>query len=773
MNDGMSRDGGRTGPTPEKAALRPVHTVLAAVRARLRRRHLLRALGIVVAATCAALVVSFLMDWLLELPLAVRAVHLAIAAVALFALAAATLAPLRRNVPETDVAQAVEAIRPRLKDRLASALDFERRLDDPAEPESRELMERVVQSAAAEAQKLQPRLLVTMRRARPALLAGLAGVCVLGITALAAGDAFSLWVSRGLLLRDIQWPRRTRMTVLDFPSSGEKTITRGDDLRVVARAKGARPREVVLHFEALEFGAEGGDPRVTDIDTRTMHPLVTEDGDTGDFALDFRAVPASFRFWVTGGDDDDRDPVYVVRAAIPPRIASIAAEITYPEHTNRPPEVFREASFEVIEGSRVVLSLRASMPLAAARMLPEGSESRDLPLTDDGARLRIDLGPVINDLDFKLDLTAESGQRNRPGEDRFLIRAVTDDPPDVRVLHPVTRIYRTPTSVLPVKVAVTDDFGITDVTIAVQAEGQPRLGRSLLPADGGAAAATKHDIYAPLEMSQLGTADNPVRAGDLLTLLLFARDNAGQEAAAPDISIEVLSREELERRLGQRQVGLRDQLLQVRTHQRRALDELRALASDVEKGTRGSAEVGRARDLQVEQGRVSGDLERFLDGIHRVFDAYVLNRLGSGPTVDRLLPMYHRALSGPVGDDGSVFPRSLYREVVDEKRAGRLYDPEVLGALLDIMDLGDTAVLDLSPGIHSSLREWAQSPVNNADQMPLALSRAEELARKLEELERRMDRWEDLAEIIELAREIRDRQGDISRPYQPEDDDER
>ena len=31
--------------------------------------------------------------------------------------------------------------------------------------------------------------------------------------------------------------------------------------------------------------------------------------------------------------------------------------------------------------------------------------------------------------------------------------------------------------------------------------------------------------------------------------------------------------------------------------------------------------------------------------VHRVFDAYVLNRLGSIPTIDRVLPMYHAALA--------------------------------------------------------------------------------------------------------------------------------
>ena len=38
------------------------------------------------------------------------------------------------------------------------------------------------------------------------------------------------------------------------------------------------------------------------------------------FQFEFRQVPESFRFWVTGGDDTDGRPVYSVRALVPPTI---------------------------------------------------------------------------------------------------------------------------------------------------------------------------------------------------------------------------------------------------------------------------------------------------------------------------------------------------------------------------------------------------------------------------------------------------------------------
>ena len=132
--------------TPE---LQPVRTVLAALRARLRGVRVVRAVALIAAGTALALVVSFLLDRFLDLPYTVRVVHLVVIVGGIAALAVWATRPLRTRVSDGDLAQALEDVVPGLDDRVASALDFERRLQDPAERESREMMRVVIRQAAA------------------------------------------------------------------------------------------------------------------------------------------------------------------------------------------------------------------------------------------------------------------------------------------------------------------------------------------------------------------------------------------------------------------------------------------------------------------------------------------------------------------------------------------------------------------------------------------------------------------------------------------------
>ena len=57
----------------------------------------------------------------------------------------------------------------------------------------------------------------------------------------------------------------------------------------------------------------------------------------------------------------------VVLALVPPRVASIAGKVVYPKYAGLPDADVRDASIEVLKGSRVELAITANMPLALAR----------------------------------------------------------------------------------------------------------------------------------------------------------------------------------------------------------------------------------------------------------------------------------------------------------------------------------------------------------------------------------------------------------------------
>lgn len=750
------------------ASLDRVRAKLGELRSGIRRAWTLRGVGLLVGALCAVVVVSFALDYWLELPLIVRGVHLVVVVVAaLVAVRALLLRPLGRELTDADLAQYLEAGTPGLADRVTSALDFAGRLDDPDEPESRELMRRVVADAEQHVGGVAVAPLVDGRPARRAGLGALAGLVVLAVVVAAAGDTFGIWVQRGVLLSDVPWPRRTNLVLEGFPDDHQLSVTRGDELRMVAVAEGDAPREVTLHYQELLFPEDGGEPQVVLQDERKMYPLEQE---PDRYSFTFRSVAASFRCWVTGGDDDDGLPVYTVRAEIPPRIGDVAAAVEYPEYTGLAPETLRQANLELLEGSTVRLSLVANMPLASARMLPQDADPRDLELLGDGDRLELEF-EVDRDHEFRLELVAESGQRNRDEDDRFSIRRIDDREPEIRVLFPEGQLYRTPNGIVPLKARVTDDFGLGLVEAEIGVNTEIGITHRMWP-DGPPGTEPGGNVrsieaYLPMDLSTLeglgGDEGDPLEPGDRLNLTLRAYDSGGGIQEAGRRSIEVVAPEALERRLAQRQIQLRELLSQIRRDQRRAVQLTTELTTQLADAPPDARALERGRDLQVDQGRLTNDLRQFRTGIRGVLDAYVLNRLGTPTTGDKLLALYRTAFEQTVAESGAVFPDSLYDAVLVEKRAERIYDPEVLGALLAILDLTEQATVELSPAIYEQARSFVDED-RNPDHLDEARRLGTELEALLTRIDERMDRWEALNELIALAYQVRDAQDELDDP---------
>lgn len=744
-------------------ALSTIRGAIGALRARIRREWTIRGVAIVAAAACAAALLSFAMDWFLDLPVPVRAVHLVLVVCVLaYVTERALLRPLRTPTTEHDLAQALEHGAPDLRDRLLSALDFEKRMDDPSEAESRELMAGVVSDAGAAAARLDAGLLVDTRPGRRALGAFAAAAFALAIVAATMPDAFGLWVRRGLLLGDVAWPRRTHVKLLDFPEKGPRVVTRGDDLRLVALAEGEHPPELVLHYRELAdpdpSKGEDAPAEVTYADTRRMYPI---EGEDGRYAFDFHAVSASFRVWVTGGDDQDELPVYEVLALVPPRVASIAGKIVYPEYAALPDKPVTEANLEALRGSRVVLDLTTNMPVTSARIVPtDNPQTTIVPVGADGRSLHMEF-PLEQSTDFHLELTAARGQTNRADEDVFHLRAADDRAPDLRVLYPPARLSRTPIGIVPVKFVAKDDLRVATVTLET-VNGTTSLGSWTLWPREGAAPGNRVDGYEALDLKQFAGDSGPsIKPGDVLHLLLKAVDSHGNEATSGDLAIEVLSVEDFELRLSQKQGSLREDLAVILRAHQRATASLADLRRTVGTSKPDIAALSHGRDLQVDEGRVGNDISQFLGGIRQVFDSYVLDRVGTGPTIEKLLPIYAAELAKPSEDQ--VFPESLYAKIVEERRADRIYDPEILGALLDIMDLGDRASATAAPAVYKALQTWGGDEGHPAAQLAQAEKAAADLTSLLVQIDQRMQTWGDLNYLIEIARDIRNTEQDLSK----------
>ena len=138
-------------------------------RFRSRVKGLIFAFGLfrTIAATASLLLLSFLLDTLLQLPLTVRYVSFFIALGGISWVAAMFLVrPLGIKLPDDDLALAAEARLPDLKDRLISALQFKRQIEDPENAESKEMMRAVIEEAGRLEGVLEIRRLVDTRKVR-------------------------------------------------------------------------------------------------------------------------------------------------------------------------------------------------------------------------------------------------------------------------------------------------------------------------------------------------------------------------------------------------------------------------------------------------------------------------------------------------------------------------------------------------------------------------------------------------------------------------------
>ncbi|BBM82256.1 hypothetical protein [Candidatus Uabimicrobium amorphum] len=156
------------------------------------------------------ILLSFVLDYFLHFPLKVRTVMLGIYLCAIvYVIARHLVLPLTRKISDEDIALAVEKQNPQLKDRLISALQFSRLLDDPQYHDSRDMTLNVIE----ETEKLSKginffRVLNFSRTLRSMVLPIVFAAAVFSLY-----NQFpklsGIWLNRNVLLKQNAWPRST------------------------------------------------------------------------------------------------------------------------------------------------------------------------------------------------------------------------------------------------------------------------------------------------------------------------------------------------------------------------------------------------------------------------------------------------------------------------------------------------------------------------------------------------------------------------------------
>ncbi|HEX5446037.1 MAG TPA: hypothetical protein VFW87_19580 [Pirellulales bacterium] len=616
----------------------PLEAKLGSLGRQARRLTLLYACARLATVVIAALVAFCLVDWLVHLrDPGLRVLSLAaLVVLACWACWRFVLPAVRVRRGAVDLALRVGRRLPIDADRLASAMRFLGQREDDRYAGSAALRRAVIAQAAAELDRVNLDTALDRRPAhRAAAVAGVALVCALLLAALdpaasrlALVRLFNPWGSA-------QWPKQNHLAFVN----PVRRLAAGQTFEVELRdTQGAGlPDDVQIHYR---YASADGEPQEV---TERMHAI-----DRLMFARK-EHVTRPFAYRAVGGDDDSM-PWIELEVVEPPGVEQLSVRLHYPEYTGWPSDS-SDPHLRALTGTRVELSGRSTKPLRSVAVRMEDEDQIAGVVGEDGRHFHL---PVAGGREFVvqrsgaywLELTDAEGFSS--GERwRYEIRAVEDTAPAVVVEEPAANLFVTAEASLPVRVAVKDDLAIHEVGL--------RFSRSDKSADPEAQIV----VYeGPAHVSEAAAAAGPAAGGEARTFehrfeLKPLRLVAGAEltlyATATDYHpllgqsqprrLTIITLDELQERLAERQNSLVNELTRILKLQRDA----RAQVSGVEIQLR---QVGQAnkQDLdhlqaaeliqrQVERGLVSPS-EGVVQQIAGLLDDLTNNKADS-PGVER------------------------------------------------------------------------------------------------------------------------------------------
>jgi hypothetical protein len=750
-------------PTTTGDVFDEITGLLRSQRHRIRQRLLWHGLGLLLAATLVGLILYYLADRNLGLPVAVRLLVTAFGLAALGYLAwRHVVRPQRLDLGDPDVAVALEARFPDLREKLISAVQLGALArSDNLRNQSADMIAHVVREAAAQARAIPSERLLTWKHAgRVWLVAGLASLGA-GLGVLLRQDAALVFLRR-IFGADLAYPRLTTLH-LELPPADQDyqitaapgrvtvTMSAGGDLPVLVRAEGVVPREVFL----VIAGGRGMPAQVA-----------TAARGGGRFRHVFRRVGDGFSFAAKGGDDDRGDLVVTVVTVRPPRVGTIRAALTYPEYTGRPPSVQEGGSIEALEGTAVVLEVAPLGEVTAGRLqFQESGESLELTprtVADDGGKRSV-LGGAFNVRKsdrYQIDLASKEGLRS-PQTATYPIIAVPDAPPGGQILTPQDDGLNAllPEAILALRLIAKDDFAVAKVVaeITVGERDEPVRRELAVPP---ARVQSVLGILLPLR-GLLGD-EVAVKEGESITVVVRLLDNRApqaQETKLPGRTLHVVASNDLERRIAGHFRRVRTDVEKALELQRERRERLGGLLAD-RSAVPAAEATATLTALQVAQGRLQSMAGRIHAELMRSFNLHLLNPLDQGAQLGGVIDAFARAHGNP--DDARPFVFEFYRTLAVQRDAGSVGSlGKFLDRILGMVTAADKVAEQLAPACVQQLAS-ARSDAGELEQrLPNVRGLQDQIVSELEGLLAKLDEWNEFQDVISTTRALRDNQRDV------------
>lgn len=418
-------------------------------------------------------------DYFWPLPWLLRMLCLASMAAASIAL---VVRARRRRYSSHDAAADIEAAFPAIGQRVRTSLDYATGGGEPS-PAHASLVRRLHDETEAQTRSAELASVVSSRQLAW-WLAGAGAVAIFLAVILAVNGEARITAGRVFLL-----PLHYTTVVL---TPIDKPIPKGATATVRATVSGRPIARAELRFRPV--GGKGKWKTALMLPPGATAEAPPEDL-SGELASELANLQQDLEVVVEAGPRR-LDPLWI-RVLQPLELKKSIARIEPPQYAKRPPRTTSEASFTVLEGSNVTLTLRFSRAPEEVMLLPtsEATAAASTGQQATGEKPREKTGEKTSLAPLTLAVTGEQARhtfvdlrqsvqfrivaRTADGVDfsssRRTIRVQLDRKPQIALAAPAEETEAIPTAEIHFDIAASDDLGLHRVGLAYQVnDGQPK-----------------------------------------------------------------------------------------------------------------------------------------------------------------------------------------------------------------------------------------------------------------------------------------------------------
>jgi Domain of unknown function (DUF4175) len=294
----------------------------------------------------------------------------------------------------------------------------------------------------------------------------------------------------------LPWSNHTYTHMKVEPGDLEMPV--GRDLELKSVFTGRRPRHSQLRWRQASA-------------SQWQKAAMTRGAD-GSYSYKLSNLREAVQYQVAG--DDAVSPEYTIKTYMPPQVVDFKVQVRYPEYTKMKPVEESDPNLSVLRASQLAFRIACSEGVTRAQL--RFANEATLGLASSITNLWTASLKATNDLYYWIDLEDKAGHKG--GNDKpFHLKVLPDQKPIVEITEPGMDLRADATNKVPLKISVSDDFGVEDVKLVFQKLSSPSQSQTctLKKSNPREAAANAEIDLAPLGLKEY----------ELVAYYAEARDN--------------------------------------------------------------------------------------------------------------------------------------------------------------------------------------------------------------------------------------------------------